>query len=132
MEKTIYKIIPRIVSSLLFFLMVVSVVNAAGIVPCKDNCTICDLFTLVKNILNFITLVLAVPVGIGLFIYGGFQLITSGGSEQKIESGKKAITRAFFGLIIVFGAYAIVNTLLGWLVKKEFLDSIWPGLSQCR
>jgi len=44
-----------------------------------------------------------------LIIYGGFLWMTAGGSEEKVTKGKKMITNAFIGLIIVFAAYAITN-----------------------
>ena len=44
-----------------------------------------------------------------LFIYGGFLWMTAGGSEEKVSKGKKYITNAVIGLIIIFAAYAITN-----------------------
>lgn len=36
-----------------------------------------------------------------MFVYGGFLLVTSGGSQEKVSKGKKTITNAVVGIIIV-------------------------------
>ena len=42
-----------------------------------------------------------------LMIYAGYNWMTARGEEEKVEKAKDTITRAFIGLIIVVGAYAI-------------------------
>lgn len=59
--------------------------------------------------------VLGVVGAVALFMimYGGFQVIMGGKtSEDRINSGKKTILWAAIGLVAVFAAYAIVNTIL--------------------
>jgi len=59
--------------------------------------------------------------GAGLFlllylIFGGFQLMTSGGDPKKMQEAKGKLTNALVGFIIVFVAYwlvQIVGTILG-------------------
>lgn len=46
-------------------------------------------------------------IAMGMLIWGGFLLITSGGNPEKVDVGKKAITAAVIGLIIVVSAYSI-------------------------
>lgn len=46
-----------------------------------------------------------------MFVYGGFLMLTSRGEAEKIEKGKKIFTYSTLGLIIIFGAYAILRTL---------------------
>lgn len=104
---------------------------AAGLVPCTNNCTICDLFKLVKNIINFLTIDIATPLAIIILIYGGVMMITSAGSEEKVKKGKTALRRAVYGILIVFGAWLIVNTILTWLGNSDLLKSYWPGLEGC-
>lgn len=51
------------------------------------------------------------------FIYGGFQLFTSGGDQKKVAEGKAIITNALVGFVIVFVAFWIVQlvgNLLGF------------------
>lgn len=44
-----------------------------------------------------------------LIIYAGFNWMTAGGDESKIETAKKTLSRAIIGLIIVAGSYSIWN-----------------------
>ena len=48
-----------------------------------------------------------------MFIYGGFLWLTSGGSPEKIKKGKDVFVWSVIGLAIIFGSYAILNTLFG-------------------
>ena len=43
------------------------------------------------------------------FIFGGFQLFTSGGDQKKVAEGKATITNAVVGFVIVFVAFWIVQ-----------------------
>ncbi|MGL5831057.1 MAG: PKD domain-containing protein [Candidatus Altimarinota bacterium] len=47
-----------------------------------------------------------------IIIYGGVMTVASAGDADKASIGKKAITFAAIGLIIVMGSFAIVNTIL--------------------
>ncbi|HUS60264.1 MAG TPA: pilin [Nevskiaceae bacterium] len=44
-------------------------------------------------------------------IFGGFELLTSGGDPKKVESAKGKITHAIVGFIIIFVAYWLVQIL---------------------
>lgn len=56
-------------------------------------------------------------IAIGLFIYGGFKWMTSGGSEEKVDEAKKLIYSGIIGLIIIFSAYALSSFVLGTLFR---------------
>ena len=62
-------------------------------------------------IADLISAVLGLIAGIALifFIYGGFMMLISGGSEERITKGKGTLLWASVGLIVVFGSYAIVR-----------------------
>ena len=73
-------------------------------------CTFCDLIKLFDNIVKFLAGL--APVLAILFIIGGaFIIITSGGSPDRLSSGKKMITAAVVGLAVVLGAWVIVSTV---------------------
>ncbi len=55
-------------------------------------------------------------VSIVFIIYGGFQYITSAGNEEQAESGKKTLTNAIIGLVIVILSYTIVTIVSNALV----------------
>lgn len=51
-------------------------------------------------------------IAILIVIYGGFLYLTDAGKAEQAEKGKKAITYAIMGILIILGSYAIVNTVL--------------------
>lgn len=72
-----------------------------------------------KSVGNLITLILNSSFAIAsivilfLFILAGISVISGAGSSnpEKIEKGKKAITTAIIGFIIIFGAYWIIRVI---------------------
>ena len=84
-------------------------------------CTICDIWVLTKNVVDFILGTLAVPIVIVALIIGGFMYLTSSGDPKKTEQAKKVVTSAIIGLVIALAAFLIVDTILVTLVKKELL-----------
>lgn len=73
----------------------------------------CIVFTMI----NIAKLILGISgsVALALFIYGGFLMLISSGSEQMVTKGKNVLSGAVIGLIIVFVAYTgiffLVKTL---------------------
>ncbi len=63
-------------------------------------------------------LTLAGVVAIVLVVVGGYQYMTSGGNDEQAEKGKKALTNAVIGLIIVLLAYAIVQIITNTITKQ--------------
>lgn len=47
-----------------------------------------------------------------MFVWGGFQWLTSAGNEKKVTAGKDTMKWAAVGLIIVFSAVAMVSFVL--------------------
>ena len=48
---------------------------------------------------------------LGILIVGGIMVMTSGGDKQKSANGQQAVTAAVIGLVIIFGAWAIINLI---------------------
>ena len=46
-----------------------------------------------------------------MIVFGGFQMLTSSAGKKDIESGKKRVTAAIVGFIILFAAYWIVQII---------------------
>lgn len=65
----------------------------------------------IRNVLNFALTFLGI-VALAIVIYGGFLYVTSAGNEEQSGKGKKAVTYAAIGIIIILGSFALVNTLL--------------------
>jgi hypothetical protein len=66
----------------------------------------------VVEIINPIILLLA-AVAFVAFLWGVFEFIVHAGDEGKRAEGKSAIMWGLVGLVIIFGAYGIINLALG-------------------
>lgn len=66
----------------------------------------------VTEIINPIILLLAASAFV-VFVWGLFQFIAHAGDETKRTEGKRAIMWGLIGLVIIFGAYGIINIALG-------------------
>lgn len=103
-----------LISGLLLPLSVV-----AGLVPCTGDqmCTFCDLLKLIRNIVNFIAFTLAPAVGGLMLLVGGIIVLTAGGDETKVKQGRGMITQTVIGLVIIYLAWLIVNTVITGLAS---------------
>lgn len=50
-------------------------------------------------------------IAVAFVIYGGFLMVTAGGDDGAIDKGKKIITYAGIGIIIILISAALVNTI---------------------
>ncbi len=62
----------------------------------------------VDQVINPIIRLLA-AVAFILFIWGVFEFIRQAGDATKREEGRKAILWGLVGLVVIFGAYGIIN-----------------------
>lgn len=111
-------------------------VRAQGLVPCgpgtsKPACELCDLFKLIKNIMDFLLLppkgivpivaVLMIAIG-GIMYMVGFG---GGGGPEMISRAKKLFSSVVIGLLIAYGAWVIVNLFFQVIGVQS-----WTGLEQ--
>ena len=112
---------------LVFSLIPTQATQAAGLVPCggtgQPACGFCDIFKLGKNIVDFFAKILVPSVAVLMFVIAGFFFLTSGGNPQKAEQAKAVLTATVVGLIIIFGAYVLLNAFLSLVGVQE-----WTGL----
>ncbi|MBX4205160.1 MAG: pilin [Candidatus Doudnabacteria bacterium] len=54
---------------------------------------------------------LAGLIAVAMLIYGGFRYITSAGNEEMAKAGKKTITNALIGLVIIILSFVIINVV---------------------
>ncbi|MBI4138524.1 hypothetical protein HY479_00030 [Candidatus Uhrbacteria bacterium] len=75
------------------------------------NCTVDDI---VKTGVNFASFLMGLSGALFLvvFIYGGAMYLLSFGDKTRVDKGKKAIKGAAIGILLVMGAWAIVQTLV--------------------
>lgn len=83
-------------------------------------CDTCHLFDLLKHTLDFIWKWIAIPVVALMITYGGILLIIP--SSGSLERGKKIIINALFGLLIVFSAWLIIDTIIKVIAQQSVLS----------
>ena len=66
----------------------------------------------VVQIVNPLILLLSAAAFV-VFVWGVFVFIMQAGDATKREEGRKAIFWGLIGLVIIFGAYGIINVALG-------------------
>ncbi|MEK7654544.1 MAG: pilin [Patescibacteria group bacterium] len=73
----------------------------------------CDLNAFVGFVQNLIEFMfyISIPIAVMFIIYGSFVIMTAGGSEERFKNGKKVITAAIVGIIIVFSSNLIITTI---------------------
>jgi type IV secretory pathway VirB2 component (pilin) len=88
----------------------------AALVECGNSpdkqCTWQNLEELVQKVFDFALTYIAIPIAVLMVVWGGIQMAISAGDEGKFKRGRQIITAAAIGLLIVFGAWLIVNTVL--------------------
>ncbi|MDQ7009822.1 MAG: pilin [Candidatus Gracilibacteria bacterium] len=70
-----------------------------------------DIKATLSNILTYILGFLSI-IAIGFAIYGGFQILTAGGDDDKVKKGKTTLINALIGIFVIMMAWSIV----GWLL----------------
>ena len=100
------------------------------LVPCGRSgqalCGKCDLFKLLKNILDFVVGGLMPALGILLFVWGGFLILLGGAKPNLVEQGKTVFWNTFLGIMIMLGAWMITNTLIKSVgAKYDTADKWW-------
>ena len=91
--------------------------------PCARSGELVQLSCMLETGGNIAQLILGLTGGLALlmFVYGGFLMLSSGGSEEKVKKGKDAITAAVIGIfIILFAGYLIRYGLARLGVGSEF------------
>ncbi len=100
------------------------------IVPCTDDCTLCDLWHLASNIINFISFNLAIPVAAILFIAAGVTFLISGGSEEKVALARSIFTNTAIGIVIIFCSWMLIDTLVKSIADGTF-SGAWNQFPTC-
>jgi len=86
-----------------------------ALVPCGNDgnlCTFDKLSDLARNVVHFALFDIAIPLAVLMIVIGGITILLSGGNESKVKKGKDMITGTLVGLLIAFGAWLIVNTIV--------------------
>lgn len=114
-------------------LMILPLMMFAQLVPCgmgDSQCTLCHLWLLISNVINFILRDIVLPVSVIAIIIAGILFITAGGSESQIGQAKSVFTGVVWGIVIAFGAWLIVDTIMKSLASGEF-SGAWNQFPSC-
>lgn len=88
----------------------------SGDKPCTS---ICDILNTLKNIIYLamsVAIYIITPIMVG---WGGVMLLISGGSPEKVASGRKIVTGTVVGVAIMLGAYLIIATFFNLIGAKN-------------
>jgi hypothetical protein len=84
------------------------------------DCGFDNLLILAAALVSFVVK-LSIPVAAALFIYAGFLYVTATDDSSKVSKAKSIFTTAFWGFVIILGAWVIVFTLVNAIVDPEYL-----------
>ena len=98
---------------ILVILLASNIVNAIYIIRSPKETAAAAPDTAIGEITSLIRLILVFlgPVAIAFTIYAGFMYLTAMSKEEQAEKAKRMITAGVVAIVIIYGAYAIVNTL---------------------
>lgn len=69
-------------------------------------------FTTVANRIIKYAIGLVGVLALIAFVWGGIEWMISGGDSKKIQKGKDMMIWAVFGMVFIFGSYALINLVL--------------------
>lgn len=95
-----------------------------------DPCTICDLYALVKTLIDFLLLII-VPLAVFALVVGAVYLLAAGGRESWVSRGKEIIWSAVIGVLIALIAWLIVNTIMSVLIDPATFPLPWNEFPAC-
>jgi hypothetical protein len=87
--------------------------SESGLVKCgvSRDCTICDIFILIRDIFNFALGLLAALAVLSIVI-GGVYVLTSAGNSGRLSEGYGIITNAVIGLLLVMASFLLFSFVL--------------------
>ncbi len=92
--------------------------GGAGAVALPDPLSGANFPQLVGNAIRTI-MGISGSVALLMFVFGGIQYIMSGGDSKKVSAAMAYIRNASFGLILIFGAYAIASVIFDALLATQ-------------
>lgn len=92
--------------------------GGAGAVALPDPLSGANFPQLVGNAIRTI-MGISGSIALLMFVFGGIQYIMSGGDPKKVSAAMTYIKNASFGLILIFGAYAISSVIFDALLTTQ-------------
>ena len=79
-------------------------------IPCAD--ATCVISQVIKYVLGSIAL-----IATGMFIWGGFLMLTSAGNSKRVDQAKETLAWAAIGIVVIILSWAIISYLLSTLTR---------------
>lgn len=94
---------------------------AAGLIPCDGVTVPCDFKAFAQLINGIINWFLGISVSVAAitFAYAGAQMLFNPDEPKKLEDAKAMFKKTIIGMIIILGAWLIINTIVGALVNES-------------
>lgn len=108
----------RKLSTSLFTAAVLSIPSLANAQSLINPLGTTDIPTIVGNIISAILGLVGV-IALVMFVWGGLLWMTSAGNPERVEKGKKTLIWATIGIVVIFSAYALVNTVIQTLANAQ-------------
>ncbi len=127
------KILAIIIIVFLGTVFVFQFTNAA-LVPCglsagtaaeRAPCTVCDIFKLISNVINFFFFTFTPSVATLLYLWAGFWILLGGTDPGKVTTGRTIMKNTTYGLLIIFSAWMITNTVLKSIAGDQLFAQDW-------
>lgn len=85
--------------------------GTGGVVYCANTaaCTFDDLLCTINRVISFVMLYVVPPIAVVTIVIAAINLMTSSGDPGKMEQAKKTLIWIIAGLVVVYGAWAIVK-----------------------
>ena len=129
------KLMKKILLTSFLFLFVFSLIPSQAqadllpLVQCggygQDACEFCDFFVMINRIVKFVMFNLVPPIAVLMLIVGGVMFFFGGAKPDMLIRAKGVITSVLIGLVIIFCAWVIVNTIIQKIGIVDQGSSIW-------
>jgi type IV secretory pathway VirB2 component (pilin) len=87
--------------------------SGTGLVKCGNEgqaaCTFNDFIDMIDGVIQFVMTSIVPPIAVVTVVIAAINLMTSSGDPGKLEQAKKTIIWIIFGLVVIYGAWAIVK-----------------------
>ncbi len=104
------------------------IVHCGG--PNQSACAFCDLLHVLRHIIDAVLIFVTPVVGTLFFIIAGVMMMLGGDNPGLLSRGKSIFKSTFIGILIIFMAWLITNTLIQTLAASTitFSDgSVWTS-----
>ncbi|MBI2038613.1 MAG: hypothetical protein HYT19_01680 [Candidatus Nealsonbacteria bacterium] len=116
--------------TVIFLVSNFSPVKAAGLVPCGGTgepvCGFCHIFVLFNNIVNFLFR-LVPPAAAFMLMVAGVKFFMAVDNPGEVKNAQNVIKSVIIGLIIIYGAWALVGAFLSAIGLATWTQNIFSS-----